>query len=148
MWSWFSCWRSLGLLQSLYWWCLFPCKFLFWGKYTHSMLSPIVFVLLHICWFLFAGHAECVRFVKRFNLPLLVGVYHFMFSFLYLSAWYLHKWTSAAGSWRWGIHQRKCCSMLDTWNWSSSRYRASKWYIKSVFTNVNLWRVLPFFLSF
>jgi hypothetical protein len=43
--------------------------------------------------------------------------------------WDLHEWISATGHWRWGIHKRKCCSMLDSWNWSSSRYGASKWYI-------------------
>jgi len=37
----------------------------------------------------------------------------------------LHEWTSITGHWRWGIHKRKCCSMLDCWNRSSSRYRAS-----------------------
>lgn len=27
VWSRLACWRSLGLLQSLYWWCLSPSKF-------------------------------------------------------------------------------------------------------------------------
>jgi hypothetical protein len=40
-----------------------------------------------------------------------------------------HEWIYITGHWRWGLHKRKCCSMLDCWNWSSSRYGTSWWYI-------------------
>lgn len=56
VWSRFTCWRSLGLLQSLYWWCLFSSNFLFWWKYHYSVMThcssqvlvPILQVMLNV----------------------------------------------------------------------------------------------------
>lgn len=74
VWSRFTCWRSLGLLQSLYWWCLFSSKFPILMKVSLFCYDPLFFFTSVGPYF--TGHAECVRFVKRFNLPLLVGLYH------------------------------------------------------------------------
>jgi hypothetical protein len=90
MWSRFTCWRSLGLLQSLYWWCLFPSKFPILMKISSFCCVPFLF-FTNICLYC-TGHAECVRFVKRFNLPLLVGLYHFMFAFHSLAQWVRLTW--------------------------------------------------------
>jgi len=86
------------------------------------------------------GHSECVSFVKRFNLTLLVSLYQFMFALHSHVLWMiLQEWTSVTGHWRWGIHKRKCCSMVDCWNRTSSRCRA--WimacYTKILFSFIN-----------
>lgn len=127
VWSRFTCWRSLGLLQSLYWWCLFPNKFPIlvkissfrYNSCSSQMLVPIVQAMLNVldswrdlmCPYWWVYITLCLLSIHLYN------------------DWDLHEWISTTGHWRWGIHKRKCCSMLGSWNWSSSRYRASKWYI-------------------
>lgn len=69
--------------------------------------------MISITLLLFTGHAECVRFVKKFNLPLLVSVkatYGFPFSSL------CFQWLIIfliAGDRRRRIHKRKCSPLLD-----------------------------------
>ena len=94
VWSRFTCWRSLGLLQSLYWWCLFPSKFPILVKISSFCYNPLALFFLTIVDTYCAGHAECVRFVKKFNVPLLVGLYHFIFAFHSPVQWVGFTWVN------------------------------------------------------
>lgn len=79
MWSWFSSWWSIRLLQPLYRWCCFSviqpfylifCRNSRWHGITVGFLE---YHKDNCVADAVTGHAECVRFVKKFNLPLLVG---------------------------------------------------------------------------
>lgn len=81
MWSRLACSWPFGLLQPFYRWCCsIVSKHIFGFSNILAISYPLCTLLrsfsnpcysvLHLI-----GHAECVRFVKKFNLPLLVGLF-------------------------------------------------------------------------
>lgn len=63
-----------------------------------------------ICSSCLTGHAECVQIVKKFNLPLLVGLSLNCFKVKgFVINVTQRKWLYFAGNWGWRIHKGECC---------------------------------------
>lgn len=109
------------------------------------VLNQLVMAWFGVYLMFVAGHAECVRFVKKLNLPLLVCSY-LLQSLLAVCSCEMSKLTwsdSPAGYRRWGIHKRECCSMLDCWDRSSLRHRTTQWYANVILLSLIERKIRP-----
>jgi hypothetical protein len=88
--------------------------------------------------FSWTGHAECVKFVKKFNIPLLVRDVTIMCYFSLSGFNRLTVFSHHSGNWRWWIHQGECSKVLGCWNWGPFRHRTPKWYLIYSFSTLYL----------